>query len=248
MRAGTAMRGGWAVLAALAAAVAGPALATPPRATPAPARSLHVPSPDWRDQVIYFLMTDRFDDGDPRNNDQGAGEFDRRRSGALQRRRFAPAWSAGSTTSAAWARPRVWLTPPVLNRWWDPVADHGGYHGYWASDFMRVDPHLGTLADYQRLSRKLHGAGMYLVQDIVLNHTGNWFDYEGGWDPSDPAAHFRLIADGRGASAPTQWPFSQNDARDPAQRAGRHLPLDAEGADYNDPPQVLTSRCPGSTT
>ena len=39
-----------------------------------PAR-LHVPSPDWRDQVIYFLMLDRFDDGDARNNDQGAGEF-----------------------------------------------------------------------------------------------------------------------------------------------------------------------------
>jgi hypothetical protein len=34
---------------------------------------LHVPSPDWRDQVIYFVMTDRFDDGNPRNNDQGAG-------------------------------------------------------------------------------------------------------------------------------------------------------------------------------
>src|SRR4051812_7707120 len=36
---------------------------------------LHVPSPDWRDQIIYFAMTDRFDDGDPSNNDQGAGEF-----------------------------------------------------------------------------------------------------------------------------------------------------------------------------
>ena len=41
-----------------------------------PTLKLHVPSPDWRDQVIYFLMTDRFDDGDPGNNDQGAGEYD----------------------------------------------------------------------------------------------------------------------------------------------------------------------------
>ena len=41
--------------------------------TPGP---LHVPSPDWRDQVIYFVMTDRFEDGDPSNNDQGKGEFD----------------------------------------------------------------------------------------------------------------------------------------------------------------------------
>ena len=37
---------------------------------------LHVPSPDWRDQIIYFVMLDRFADGDPTNNDQGAGEFD----------------------------------------------------------------------------------------------------------------------------------------------------------------------------
>src|SRR5688500_8552409 len=39
---------------------------------------LHVASPDWRDQVLYFVMTDRFDDGDPGNNDQGAGEYDPR--------------------------------------------------------------------------------------------------------------------------------------------------------------------------
>jgi hypothetical protein len=36
---------------------------------------LHVPSPDWRDQILYFVMTDRFADGDPANNDQGAGEY-----------------------------------------------------------------------------------------------------------------------------------------------------------------------------
>ena len=40
-----------------------------------PALKLHVPSPDWRDQIIYFLMTDRFEDANPHNNNQGAGEF-----------------------------------------------------------------------------------------------------------------------------------------------------------------------------
>jgi hypothetical protein len=40
-----------------------------------PAAPLHVPSPDWRDQIIYFVLTDRFADGDPSNNDQGAGEY-----------------------------------------------------------------------------------------------------------------------------------------------------------------------------
>jgi hypothetical protein len=65
-------------LPALALALSGIALAGPLK--------LHVPSPDWRDQVIYFVMTDRFDDGDPRNNDQGAGEFDPR-GPQVQRRR-----------------------------------------------------------------------------------------------------------------------------------------------------------------
>ena len=51
------------------------AIAQPATAPPAPPPALHVPSPDWRDQVIYFVMTDRFDDGNPANNDQGAGEF-----------------------------------------------------------------------------------------------------------------------------------------------------------------------------
>ncbi len=41
---------------------------------------LHVPSPDWRDQIIYFLMTDRFEDGNPSNNDQGAGEYNPQKS------------------------------------------------------------------------------------------------------------------------------------------------------------------------
>src|SRR5688572_5696739 len=45
-------------------------------AKPSPPLRLHVPSPDWRDQIIYFVMLDRFEDGNSRNNDQGAGEYD----------------------------------------------------------------------------------------------------------------------------------------------------------------------------
>ena len=91
----------------------------------------------------------------------------------------------------------------MANLWWNEKAHHGGYHGYWAEDFMAVDAHLGTLADYQDLSRRLHGAGMVLVQDIVLNHTGSWFDYAGGWNAGDPRAHFQLTPDSRGRRAPS---------------------------------------------
>ena len=177
---------------------------------------LHVPSPDWRDQVVYFVVLDRFDDGDRRNNDQGAGEYDPR-DGA----RYSGGDLAGVTRRldyiAGLGATAVWITPPVANQWWNPVSHFGGYHGYWAEDFSRLDPHVGTLADYQGLSRALHGRGMYLVQDVVVNHVANYTGYVGGWDVRDPSAHF-VVHPAQGAQAPTQFPFSQNDARDPAQR------------------------------
>ena len=199
---------------------------------------LHLPSPEWRDQIIYFLMTDRFDDGDPSNNDQHAGEFAaadpaRYNGGDLRgvSRRLDYIKGLGATA--------VWITPPVSNLWWDARAQHGGYHGYWAEDFSKVDAHLGTLADYQNLSRALHGRGMYLVQDIVLNHTGNWFDYEGGYDAKDPAAHLKILADTRGRSAPSQWPFSQNNPADVKQRAAGIYHWTPPITDYRDAGQRL---------
>ena len=62
------------MLACLAGAGAAPASAQTGAGDDALA--LHVPSPDWRDQIVYFVMIDRFADGDPGNNDQGAGEYD----------------------------------------------------------------------------------------------------------------------------------------------------------------------------
>jgi glycosidase len=182
--------------------------------------TLHVPSPDWREQIIYFVMTDRFADGDPANNDQGFDEYDpadpRKYSGGdiqglIDRLDYIQ--DLGATA--------VWITPPVANQWWNPWVEFGGYHGYWAEDFMAVDAHLGTLADYQALSRELHGRGMYLIQDIVTNHTGDFFTYKDDagqdrYNPLDPTANFRLNAASLPVTAPTQAPFDQNDATDPA--------------------------------
>jgi len=179
---------------------------------------LHVPSPDWREQIIYFLMIDRFDDGDPANNDQGQGEFDPA-SGAHYSggdlhgisRRLNYIRGLGATA--------VWITPPVAHQWWDDAVRYGGYHGYWGTDFTAIDPHFGSLADYQQLSRALHAAGMYLVQDIVVNHVGNYIRYPQAWDANDPTVGFVSNSDRGGRRAPTQAPFTRNDPRDPAQRA-----------------------------
>lgn len=203
---------------------------------------LHVPSPDWRDQVVYFAMLDRFDDGDPGNDDQGAGEYDpadgARYSGGDLRglaRRLDYLQGLGATT--------VWITPPVANQWWDPATRYGGYHGYWASDFSKVDAHLGTLADYRALARALHGRGMYLVQDVVVNHVGNWFRYPA--PTADPAKGVVLLRDGRGATAPAQWPFSRNDPRDPAQRALGIYHWTPDIRDFADPVQERTWQLAG---
>jgi glycosidase len=179
---------------------------------------LHVPSPDWRDQVIYFVMTDRFADGDTTNNDQGAGVFKAGDGGKYQggdlrglAQRLDYVQGLGATA--------VWITPPVANQWFDPVINYTGYHGYWASDFKRVDPHVGTLDDYKQLSHALHSRGMYLVQDIVVNHTANFFDYDDRWRRGDAVTGYQPNPGSKPVTKPTQAPFDLNDPRDPAQRA-----------------------------
>jgi glycosidase len=175
-------------------------------------------TPDWRDQIIYFVLIDRFDDGEPANNDQGAGEFD-----PSDRRRYSGGDLPGITRRLDYIQglgaTALWTTPATRHQWWDEAVGYGGYHGYWPQHFMEVDPHFGTLADYRALADALHERGMRLVQDIVVNHTGNYIRYPDAHDPADPTLGFELNAGSRPTQAPTQWPFSQNDARDPAQRS-----------------------------
>ncbi len=175
-------------------------------------------APDWRDQVIYFVMTDRFDDAQADNDDQRAGEYDPRDNA-----KYSGGDLAGVTRRLDYIRrlgaTAVWITPPVANQWWNPATKYGGYHGYWAIDFKSVDAHEGTLRDYRQLARQLHAHGMLLVQDIVVNHTANFIDYGRDWDPNDPSSDFHRITDTQGHDAPTQAPFDQNDARDPGQRS-----------------------------
>jgi len=230
---------------ALAAAWAAPSLATPPAQPTPPRLKLHVPSPDWRDQVIYFLMTDRFADGDPRNNDQGTGEFkpvsaDHFQGGDLKGVAGKLDYIRGLGATA------VWITPPVANQWLGPGGHSAGYHGYWGQDFSRVDRHLGTLADYQRLSDRLHRAGMFLVQDIVLNHTGDYFWYDHAqWRPADPTQGYHANDQTPPSPAPTQWPFSLNDPRRAADRRAGIYHWTPNVADYADRTQELAWQMSG---
>lgn len=136
------------------------------------------PSPaDWRDQVLYQLLIDRFDNNasdipayDPNNARRGrdpakqAGVFQGGRLDGITRR-LDYIKGLGCTT--------VWISPPFKQR----ISDPGSYHGYAVQDFLSIDPRFGTVRDLQRLSRECHKRGMYLVLDIVINHTGDVFEY-----------------------------------------------------------------------
>lgn len=229
------------LLSALLGACAHKTSAVGPPGAP---KGLHVPSPDWRDQVVYFLMIDRFEDGDPENNDQGAGEHDPKDG-----RKFSGGDLAGILDRLDYIRDlgatAVWLTPPVANVWYDPELKMTGYHGYWAENFKKVDAHFGSLEDYRRLSIALHRRGMYLIQDIVTNHTGDFFVYDGGHDPSNPAKSFRLKKGVVPGPRPSQAPFSFNDVRLPEHRAKGVYHWTPAITDYNDDTQRLTYQMSG---
>ncbi|WP_170113270.1 alpha-amylase family glycosyl hydrolase [Ahniella affigens] len=175
---------------------------------------------DWRDQVIYFVMIDRFADGDPDNNDQGTGEYD-----SKDGRKFSGGDLAGIAQQLDYIEglgaTALWITPPVANQWWDSNVQFGGYHGYWAQDFKHVDAHFGDLQAYRALGQQLDQRGMQLVQDVVVNHVGNYFGYADpmAYDAQHREQGFRRYRDGEGRSAPSQAPFDQNDVNDPKQRA-----------------------------
>ncbi len=195
-----------------------PCMAAADEACSANSPRLHVPSPAWQEQVIYMLFIDRFQDGDASNNDQGHGEYDPA-SGA----HFSGGDIRGIIKRLDYLQTlgvtALWLSPPVANQWWSTPYRAAGWHGYWAVNFRQIDKHFGTLGDYKRLSHELHCRGMYLIQDIVANHTANFYTYDGGYDPADTARNFRLLEPDSHQPAPTQPPFHLIDRRNPEHAA-----------------------------
>ena len=161
------------VLAALAAATL---------ATPIAAQDYRARLP--QDEVIYFLLPDRFENGDPRNDRGGlkgdylATGFDPARKGfyhggdlkgLIKRLDYIQALGA----TAIWVGP-IFKNKPVQG---PPGQESAGYHGYWITDFTTVDPHLGTDADFKALVDAAHQRGMKVYMDIIANHTADVIQY-----------------------------------------------------------------------
>lgn len=160
-RARQALRRAAAALLCLAAGAGVPAAAQ------APARG-------WADEVLYFVLVDRFADGDPANN---RGVQPRNPGG----------WHGGDLKGLTQQLGElqdlgvtaIWINPVQLQQARGMPANssvgeftHEGFHGYWMADFEQLDPHFGTEADLKALVDAAHARGIKVLLDVVYNHTG----------------------------------------------------------------------------
>jgi len=172
------------LLAASALGLAPAAIAAEPAAAPADFRAR---TPEQ--EVIYFVLPDRFDNGDPRN-DRGGIKGDRLEHGydptakgfyhggdlkGLTRRLD---YIQGMGITAIWFAP-VFKNKPVQGPKGDESA---GYHGYWVTDFTTIDPHFGTEAEFKAFVDAAHARGIKVYMDIIVNHTADVIQYREGGD------------------------------------------------------------------
>ena len=192
----------------------------------------------WLGRTIYFVLLDRFQNGDTSNDDFGKGEHDPKDNDCFQGGDL-----KGLTRKLPYIRrmgfDALWLTPPVHNQWINPANRTRGYHGYWAYDFTRIDPHFGTLEDYQNLVSEAHKLGIRVIQDIVVNHTGNFFTVtEDGFDPARPELNWK--PSGPVPEAPNDPVFRMNDPRDPEHKRAAVYNFTPNIVDFRERSQTLT--------
>lgn len=136
------------------------------------------------DEVVYFMLPDRFENGDP-SNDRGGLEGDRLvtgfdpthkgfylggdLAGLIQRLDYIQ----GLGATAIWLGP-IYQNKPVQG---PPGNESAGYHGYWITDFTRVDPHFGTNAEMEAFVAAAHARGIKVYLDIITNHTADVIRY-----------------------------------------------------------------------
>jgi glycosidase len=163
-----------------------------------PTRQFYLPSPaDWRDEVLYFLLVDRFSDGNEasrtlldRSNvatarpnqpngqpwrwDQWARSGNERfQGGTLNGVRSQLGYLSGLGVTA------LWLSPVMRQRGHANTFGSDTYHGYGVADLLEVDPRFGTRQDLIDLVDAAHQAGIKIIMDVIFNHTGQNWNYPG---------------------------------------------------------------------
>ncbi len=144
-------------------AVVAPEAPAPPPAPAPPAEEIR-PVDKWKNDIIYFVLTDRFQDGDKTNNmDVVPTDMKKYHGGDIQGLidKLDYIKETGSTA--------IWLTPPMKGQ--THFFETDNYHGYWPVNFYDTDPHVGTMQKFEELVEKAHEKGLKIVLDIPLNHT-----------------------------------------------------------------------------
>jgi glycosidase len=163
-------------------------------------RQFH-PSPvAWEDQVLYFMLPDRFSDNRERGFRDVAGNLVSTGAtplfratdsdNAIQTDADAQAWRdaggvyvggtlQGLTSKLGYLR-RMGITAVWIGPVFKQVKFQQTYHGYGVQDFLEVDPHLGTRSDLRRLVDTAHANGIFVILDIILNHSGDVYSYNAG--------------------------------------------------------------------
>ena len=151
------------------------------------------------DEIVYFVLPDRFENGDATNDRGGftGGAFDHGFD-PTHKGFFHGGDLAGLTRRLDYIEglgvTAIWFAPVFANK---PVQgpaglESAGYHGYWVTDFTRIDPHFGTNEEFKAFVDAAHARGMKVYMDIITNHTADVIGYAEG-DSTDYA--YRSLAD-----------------------------------------------------
>ncbi len=168
---------GWVSNVACAADSSGSGPLLPPRA---PAISRVKPKViDWKKEVIYFLLVDRFADGNPRNNTAGNPASYKKFDGSIQNEEALKFYQGGDLEGVIskldyikdLGATAIWLSPLYENDdkdflgWWP-------YHGYHPTDHFKVENHFGNMKLVKRLVDEAHARGLKVILDTVYNQVG----------------------------------------------------------------------------
>ena len=152
----------------------------------------------WEGANVYFLLTDRFNNGDPGND----VNFERTEDTAVLR-----GFEGGDLQGITQKIEEGYFTKLGINAiWFTPIVEqiHGatdegtgntyGYHGYWTKDWTTIDPNFGTRKDLEKLVKTAHSKGIRILLDVVLNHTGPVTEkdpvWPSEWVRTDPICEF----------------------------------------------------------
>ena len=135
---------------------------------------------DVRDDVFYFVMPDRFNNGRP-DNDEGSKKYAISRGGLDKTSKWA--FHGGDVAGleqkldylAGMGITAIWMTPILRNK--AVQKDGFGHHGYWTVDFTQLDPHFGTNQELKSLIDTAHSKGIKVFFDIITNHTADVIKY-----------------------------------------------------------------------